>query len=80
MDNLHLMAKNAWYTQSAKATKGKGKNIRPAYQNFKEFFDWDAEMEQVFHPGKSVRKTEDMAEINRLMNEYLEKGGAEDGV
>ena len=45
------MAKNAFYNQAAKATKGKGKNIRSAYEGDR------------------------MAELNRLMNEYLEKGG-----
>ena len=41
VDSIHLMARNAWLNQSAKATKGKGKNIRSAYRDFQDFFDWD---------------------------------------
>ncbi|HFI0736371.1 TPA: hypothetical protein ACGO6E_000585 [Streptococcus suis] len=69
------MAKNAWYSQSAKATKGSGKNIRSAYEDFNDFFDYDTEIQNLFQPSKRKHKGDRMAELNRLMNEYLEKGG-----
>lgn len=69
------MAKNAFYTQAAKATKGKGKNISSAYETFEDFFDYDAEIQNLFQPTERRRKLDRMAELNRLMNEYLEKGG-----
>lgn len=75
-----MMARNAWYSQAAKATKGKGKNVRSVYRNFDEFFDWDGEIQSLFRPGKRQRKLDKMAEANRLMNEYLKKGGAVDGI
>ena len=75
VDRLYLMAKNAFYNQAAKATKGKGKNIRSAYESFEDFFDYDAEIQNLFQPNKRKRKGDRMAELNRLMNEYLEKGG-----
>lgn len=69
------MAKNAWYGQAAKATKGSGKNIRSAYEDFNDFFDYDFEIQNLFQSSKRKRKSDRMAELNRLMNEYLEKGG-----
>lgn len=69
------MARNAWMSQAAKATKGKGKNVRSAYKSFNEFFDWDAEIRNVFQPSQRRQKQDRMAEINRLMNDYLKKGG-----
>lgn len=80
VDNLHLMARNAWMSQAAKATKGRGKNIRSAYKSFDQFFDWDGEIKHIFQPGKRRRQVDRMAEINRLMTEYLEKGGIDDGI
>ena len=80
VDNLHMMAENAWLTQAAKATKGKGKNVRSAYKDFADFFDWDKEIQNIFKPTKRRRRLDRMAEVNRLMNEYLEKGGADNGI
>lgn len=76
------MAENAWLSQAAKATKGKGKNIRSAYKDFTDFFDWDREIRNVLNPNPTNRKRrlDRMAEVNRLMNDYLMKGGAEDGI
>lgn len=72
------MAENAWLSQAAKATKGKGKNIRSAYKDFTDFFDWDREIRNVLNPNPTNRKRrlDRMAEVNRLMNDYLMKGGA----
>lgn len=80
IDSIHLMARNAWLNQSAKATKGKGKNIRSAYSDFRDFFDWDLEIQNLFTPQKKRRKLDRISEVNRLMNEYIEKGGAGDGI
>lgn len=74
------MAENAWLSQAAKATKGKGKNIRSAYKDFIDFFDWDKEIRNIFNPTNRKRRLDRMAEVNRLMNDYLMKGGAEDGI
>ena len=80
VDSIHLMARNAWLNQSAKATKAKGKHIRSDYRNFQHFSDWDLEIQNLFTPQKKRRKLDRISEINRLMNEYIEKGGADDGV
>ena len=80
VDSIHLMARNAWLNQSAKATKGKDKNIRSAYRDFQDFFDWDLEIQNLFKPQKKRRELDRISEINRLMNEYIEKGGADNGV
>lgn len=74
------MANNAWYNQAAKRTKGKGKDTRPFYKEFTDFFDWDSNIQNLFRPYKQKDKLDRMAEINRLMNEYLEKGGADNVV
>ena len=80
VDNLHIAANTAWYTQAAKATKGKGKNIRSAYEDFNDFFDYGSEFRNIFDSKVKKSKKNTMAEANRLMNEYLEKGGMLDGV
>ncbi|NYS32827.1 hypothetical protein HZZ02_03370 [Streptococcus danieliae] len=74
------MAKNAFYTQAAKATKGKGKNIRSAYETFEDFFDYDAEIQNLFRPTEKRKRIDRRAELNRLMNEYLEKEGKSHGI
>ncbi|MBF0699425.1 hypothetical protein [Streptococcus danieliae] len=74
------MAKNAFYTQAAKATKGKGKNIRSAYETFEDFFDYDAEIQNLFRPTEKRSRIDRMSELNRLMNEYLEKEDDSHGI
>lgn len=74
------MAKNAFYTQAAKATKGKGKNIRSEYETFEDFFDYDAEIQNLFKPTEKRKRIDRRAELNRLMNEYLEKEDKSHGI
>lgn len=74
------MAENAWLTQAAKATKGRGKNVRSAYKHFTDFFDWDREIQNLFQPTSRRRRLDRMAEVNRLMNDYLMKGGADNDI
>lgn len=46
---VHLLA---WLTFAAKATKGKGKNIKPVYKNFKLFFNYEDELENAQKPAE----------------------------
>ena len=42
--DIHLLA---WLTFAAKATKGKGKHIKPVYDKFKRFFNYEEELEKL---------------------------------
>lgn len=62
----------AWFNQSVKAQKGRGKSTRPVFKNFNEFYDHQKEFDRIFNknqPNQSgpTRKM-DMAERNRLIN------------
>ena len=70
---MFLRAKSAWFNQTVQATKGKGKNTRSIYKNFEDFYDWEQEIENVFNP-KEKKSQHSLADVNELMNEYLNKG------
>ena len=36
----------AWLNRAVKAEKGKGKNVRPVFTKFKQFYDYDSEVEK----------------------------------
>lgn len=72
-DELFLRAKAAWFNQTVQATKGKGRNTRSIYKSFKDFYNWEQEIENVFIP-KEKTSQHSLADVNELMNEYLNKG------
>lgn len=70
----------AWFNQSVKAQKGRGKSARPAFKNFEEFYNHKAEFDRIFQKNipneKAIPSRKlDMAERNRLINQMREKGG-----
>lgn len=71
-DELFLRAKAAWFNQTVKATKGKGRNTRSIYKNFDDFYNWEQEIENIFNP-KDEKSQHSLADVNELMNEYLSK-------
>ena len=72
-DELFLRAKAAWFNQTVQATKGKGKNTRSIYKNFEDFYNWEQEIENVFN-FKEKKSQHSLADVNELMNEFLNKG------
>lgn len=71
-EQRHQAAIQAWFNQSAKATKGRGKNTRPAYKNFQEFYDHQKEFHKLFKPDLPQASRLSMAEKNRLINQRKE--------
>lgn len=70
----------AWFNQSVKAQKGRGKSARPAFRNFEEFYNHKEEFDRIFQKNKPnetavPNRKMDMAERNRLINQMREKGG-----
>lgn len=70
----------AWFNQSVKAQKGRGKSARPAFRNFEEFYNHKEEFDRIFQknqPNETAvpNRKMDMAERNRLINQMREKGG-----
>lgn len=69
----------AWFNQSVKAQKGRGKSARPAFKNFEEFYNHKEEFDRIFQKNQPTKETVpsrklDMAERNRLINQ-ARKGG-----
>lgn len=69
----------AWFNQSVKAQKGRGKSARPAFENFEEFYNHKEEFDRIFQKNQPTKETvpprkQDMAERNRLINQ-ARKGG-----
>ena len=50
------------------------------YERFDDFFDYEAELSAALGNENVRRKHNTLADVNRLMNEYIEKGGADNGV
>lgn len=73
---MFLRAKSAWFNQTVQATKGKGKNTRSIYKKFKDFYDWEKEIFNVFNPEEIEQSQHTIADINELMNEFYNKEGA----
>ena len=70
----------AWFNQSVKAQKGRGKSARPAFRNFEEFYNHKAEFEKIFQKEQPIQKAipqrkMDMAERNRLINKLQKERG-----
>ncbi|MED4172559.1 hypothetical protein P4631_08940 [Halalkalibacterium halodurans] len=67
----------AWLNQMVKATKGSEKNPKPAFGEFKDFFDYDKEIksvERAYQPKRITREKVERfkrskAEAERLLNE-----------
>ena len=60
----------AWFNQSVKAQKGRGKSARPAFKNFEEFYPPKEEFDRIFQKKQPTKETapprkRDMAERNR---------------
>jgi hypothetical protein len=60
----------AFQNQQAKATKGKGNNIKPAYRSFNDFFNYEKELEQVLHP-KDESKPKYSAKVIDMMTREI---------
>lgn len=74
-DRRYHAAIQAWFNQSVKATKGKGKSAKSAYKNFEDFYNHKAEFDKLFEPEQPARKVLDLADKNRLLNQALRGGG-----
>lgn len=70
----------AWFNQSVKAQKGRGKSARPAFKTFEEFYNHKAEFEKIFQKEQPIKtaipqRKMDMAERNRLINKLQKERG-----
>lgn len=50
------------------------------YERFGDFFDYEAELSAALGNENVRRKHNTMADVNRLMNEYIERKGVVDGI
>ncbi|THB62176.1 hypothetical protein [Vagococcus silagei] len=61
--DLHLQA---WLNQMVQATKGSGKNVKPYYRSFKEFFDFETYQNEILDEKNEVQLT-DQNELKDLL-------------
>lgn len=71
-EKRYQAAIQAWFHQLAKATKGKGKRMRSAYESFEDFYNHKEEFDKIFEPAK---KRVTLADKNRLLNQFMKGGG-----
>ena len=50
------------------------------YERFDDFFDYENELSAALGNENVRRKRNTIADVNRLMNEYIEKGGVVHGI
>lgn len=79
-DTAYQSAMQAWNNQMVKNTKGSGNSIRPLYEYFIDFFDYEKELSEALGNGNVQRKRNTLADVNRLMNEYIERKGVVDDI
>lgn len=79
-DAAYQSAMQAWNNQVVKSTKGSGRSVRPMYERFDDFFDYENELSAALGNENVRRKHNTIADVNRLMNEYIERKGVVDGV
>lgn len=68
-DRRYHSAIQAWFNQSVKATKGRGKQTKSAYKNFDDFYNHKDEFNKLFEPNEAPKKVLSMADKNRLINQ-----------
>lgn len=79
-DAAYQSAMQAWNNQEVKRTKGSGRSVRPLYEHFSDFFDYENELSAALGNENVQRKRNTLADVNRLMNEYIERKGGVDGI
>ena len=50
------------------------------YERFGDFFDYESELSTALGNENVRRKRNTIADVNRLMNEYIERKGVVDGI
>lgn len=50
------------------------------YERFEDFFDYENELSAALGNKNVRRKHNTLADVNRLMNEYIERKGVVDGI
>lgn len=60
----------SWQNQTVQATEGKGKNVRPKFKEFKDFYDFNKDFNDVLNPKEEKPKDKplSLADKNRLLN------------
>ncbi|MCO4558890.1 hypothetical protein Si096_01455 [Streptococcus infantarius subsp. infantarius] len=79
-DTAYQSAMQAWNNQVVKSTKGSGRSVRALYERFSDFFDYENELSAALGNKNVQRKRNTLADVNRLMNEYIERKGVVDGI
>lgn len=74
VEEHRLIAAQAWMNQTVQATT-EGKNPKPKYKHFNDFYDYKKEFYSVFGKRAPEKKRLTLADKNRLLNQSLKKGG-----
>ena len=77
VDEKYRSAIHSWDNMRLKQTRKKGNKTLPLYTNFKDFFDYEKELEKIDgYDRENIGKTDERMEILKRIRE-LNKGGEE---
>lgn len=83
IDEDYNRAKTVWYGQIVQNTERVGKNYKPQFKKFKDFFDYEKLIEEeMYGERKSAQKkvTSPLHEMIRKVNQNSESGKVETDV
>lgn len=66
------LALQSWFNQTVQATVGSGKNVKPKYSNFDQFYNNKKNFKRIFQHD-SKQKHLSIADRNRILNERRKK-------
>lgn len=65
---MYNIALQSWFNQTVQATVGSGKNVKPKYSNFNQFYDNEKNFKQIFK-NETKQKELSIADRNKILNE-----------
>lgn len=69
---MYNIALQSWFNQTVQATIGSGKNVKPKYSNFNQFYDNEKSFKRIFKHD-SNQKQLSIADRNKILNERRKK-------
>jgi len=73
VDKQYYMHLQSWLDQQVQATKGEGRNQKPYYKKFKEFFDYEKAERDVRGEDYTYEETSDKTDYEKKLKELMLK-------
>ena len=69
---MYNIALQSWFNQTVQATVGSGKNVKPKYSNFNQFYDNEKSFKRIFKHDSNQKRLS-IADRNKILNERRKK-------